>query len=319
MSSVKDFESELKEAKGKTHGYPRDINFSFEDRGKTLRAELIGKLDKKDLRRFDPWTLACVVDAQKSCNAKISKIVFSLAKGDSVLPPFFLNYEALKRRISFLNINNENILFELYQNENKEKLYDKKSLFNRPETEVIRQNISERSAENKAGFLEKAFQAYLNGKDLEIRTNERLAILGEDFYQIKGKGFGILREFATGVFDKKIGRYARILPTEFVDIVTLNKFGKLAVIELKLDNPELEVISQILDYSLFFACYRKQLIPLLNKELKIKISQTDDFYCYVVNNHFHPRFNDILKFYNTGDKKYGFVLKKIVLGETTKI
>ena len=319
MSSVKDFESELKEAKRKTHGYPRDINFSFEDGGKTLRAELIGKLDKKDLRRFDPWTLACAADAQKSCNTRISKIVFSLAKVDSVHPPFFLNYEALKRRISFLNINNENVQFELYQNGRKDELYDKISLFHRPETEVIRPTVSKRSEDNEASFLEKAFQSFLYGKGLKIRTNDRLAILGEDFYQMKRKEIGIIREFPTGAFKEKVTKSTSITPTELVDLVTLNKWEKLSVIELKLDNPGLEVISQILDYSLYFVCYRKHLIPLLNKELKAKLKQTDDFYCYVVNNHFHPRFNDILEFYNIGKKKYGFILKKIVLGETTEI
>ena len=41
MANLNDFELELKKLKGKQGGYPRDINFSFVDHGKTLRAEMM--------------------------------------------------------------------------------------------------------------------------------------------------------------------------------------------------------------------------------------------------------------------------------------
>ena len=62
--------------------------------------------------------------------------------------------------------------------------------------------------------------------------------------------------FITGEAEEKIKVAIRtqVLPTEFVDIVTLNKWGYLSVIELKLDDSQLEVVSQLLDYALFFRC-----------------------------------------------------------------
>ena len=320
MGSLKDFELELKNTKGKP-GHPRDINFSFDSNGKTLQAELVGKFTKKDFRRFDPYTLLCLAEAKEKTNAKVSKVVFTINQGKNNDGLFMLNFESLKRRISFLSINNNNIQFELFLNNAKIELYDKKSLFNRPTNEIIRSKVSKRSEDNDPRHLEKAFQAFLNGKGLETRTNERLAILGEDFYQIKDKGFGILREFPTGVFDKKESDNTRITPTELIDLVTLNKWGHLAVIEIKLDNSELEVISQILDYGLYFACYRDLLMkmPCIATMFDVKAIQKKDIYCYVVNNRFHSRFPDILRFYSTKSKNYGFCLKKIVLGETEEV
>ena len=319
--TLKEFEVEVKNAKGKSNGYPRDIEFSFEDEGKTLRAQLVGKFDKQDFRRFDPWTLAVLAEVQERCKVKITNVTFFISQKEPTDKRFMLNFEALKRRISFLNINNEDLQLELFLNEKKIDLYDKKSLFNRSNNEIIRSTISKRSEDNESGLLEKAFQSFLYGKGLKTRTNDRLAILGEDFYQMKGKDVGILREFPTGVFDKKVADSTRIMPTEMVDLVTLNKWGNLSVIELKLDNSELEVISQILDYALYFACYRNLLIkiPNITETFDVKTIQKADIFCYVVNNYFHPRFDNILRFYKTKNKGYGFVLKKIVLGETTEI
>ena len=328
MLSLNGFEKELKKSKEKRI-YPRDINFSFEDNGKTLRAELTGKLDKKDFRRFDPWTLACLSEMHEKCGSKVSKIDFIVNKGKTTDKQFKLNFEALRRRLSFLSLNN-NIQLCLKVGEynvdscKEVSLYDKKSLFHRPDNELIHSKISKRSDDNEPNLLEKAFQAFLYGKGLKTRTNDRLAILGEDFYKMKGKEVGILREFPTGVFEDKISDSTRILPTEYVDIVTLNKWGNLSVIELKLDNPELEVISQILDYGIYFACYRKQIAAMPDvvnvfNSGNLKRLQNSGIFCYVVNNRFHPRFNDILKFYSIKNKNYGFTLKKVILGETTEI
>jgi hypothetical protein len=100
MLSIKDLEQEITKSKG-SKGYRRDINFSFDNGGKTLIAKLINKFDKKDLRSFDPRTLACAVEAQEKCNVKLSKIEFHMDLGDNAPYPSNLNFEALKRRISF--------------------------------------------------------------------------------------------------------------------------------------------------------------------------------------------------------------------------
>jgi len=319
MEGLKDFELELIKSKGK--GYPRDINFSFDDNGKTLRSELVENFNKKDFRRFDPYTLACLSDVNKITGVKISNVVLMINQDNHTDKLFTLNLESLKRRISFLGINNGDIHFELLLNDKKIDLYDKKSLFDRPANEIIRTKVSNRSDDDTPKLLEKAFQAFLFGKDLDTRTNDRLAILGEDFYKMKGKEVGILREFPTGVFNKEVADSTRILPTEFVDLVTLNKWGNLSVIELKLDNPELEVISQTLDYGLYFACYRKLLMemPCIAETFEVGKIQNEPIFCYVANNRFHPRFNDIQRYYSTDNKNYGFCLKKVVLGETAEI
>jgi len=122
-----------------------------------------------------------------------------------------------------------------------------------------------------------------------------LAILGEDFYQLQGKDLGVLREFPTGVFKNKVSNNTRILPAEFIDIVTLNKWKKLSIIELKVNDPSLEVVTQLIDYALFFACYIKDLKKLIEDNSSIKLQDSDEFVCYVVNNHFHPKFNNVLK------------------------
>ena len=103
-------------------------------------------------------------------------------------------------------------------------------------------------------------------------------------------------------------------PTEFVDIVTLNKWGQLSVIELKLDDSKLEVISQILDYGLYFACYHDKLLKFLSDHSGIKPIK-DGIMCYVVNNYYHQRFDNVFKYYSTKSKSYKFKLLKVVLGD----
>ena len=60
-------------------------------------------------------------------------------------------------------------------------------------------------------------------------------------------------------------------------------------------------------------------MPIIKKEFGSTQIRNKDIHCYVVNNHFHPRFDGIMKFYSTTNKEYGFHLKKIVMGETTEM
>ena len=144
-------------------------------------------------------------------------------------------------------------------------------------------------------------------------TNTRLAVLGSDFFQLNKKKFGILREFPTGSFENHISNSTRILPTEFVDIITLNKFGYLAVIELKLNDSQLEVIAQLTDYALFFRCYRDKLLPAMEDHLHHSI-KSRNIVCYVVNNHFHDRFDEVFRFYTPSHHQWEFMIKKVLLG-----
>jgi hypothetical protein len=233
---------------------------------------------------------------------------------------FDLYFESFRRRLSFISIANPDIRFELELDGNRVMLDNKNRLFKRPANEIIRSKFSEHSDDNNPEHLEKYIQSVLYGKDLKERTNVRLAILGEDFYNMKDKAIGVLREFPTGVFNGKIANATRILPTDWVDIVTQNINGNLAVIELKVNDFQLEVISQILDYCLYFASYRSQISKIENIKNTFDIDKIikDDIIGYVANNYFHPLFDYIAPFYSTKGKDCGFCLKKVVLGETTE-
>ncbi len=313
-NSIKLFEQNINDNKGRPTNYPECMNYNID--GQHAIIELHKGFSKKEFRRFDSWALAFISEAEYELKIEINHVTFKI---NHYIDEYKYDFESFKRRVSYLNINNVSIAFSILINNENIELYDKHSLFNRPEFEIIREEIKDRSDKDKGDLLEKAFQAFLFGKDLgkETRTNDRLAILGEHFYKSKGKDYGVLREFPTGVFKEHIKDNCRIMPTESVDIITLNKFGNLAVIELKLDDEQLEVISQILDYALFFRCYIHLLkkIPIIVKTFGENIRKNDIF-CYVVNNHFHPRFDKILKYYSTKNKEYGFQLIKIVLGYT---
>jgi hypothetical protein len=317
-SRINVLNKKMKTLIGKKGGFPSAIKYEVSPDGKTVSSQLL-KADKNSFRQFDPWTLAFVYFAQETLKSPIAGVTFQLSSklpDSKNFPQFF---EAFKRRVSFLKLNNASLDmdFEITLDGKEVKLYDIKSLFNRPSNEVIHTDIVDRDDKDKPGRLEKVFQAFLYGKDLPVRTNDRLAILGEHFLDIKGKNIDILREFPTGVFDKKIGKDSRIMMTDYVDLVSLNKYGRLSVIELKVDdNAPLELISQTLDYALFFSCYTDQLLKTGTIKEKLKDSiRKEGIDCYAVANHFHPNLEKIWVYYHTGDN-CNFKLYRVHLGKT---
>jgi hypothetical protein len=42
--------------------------------------------------------------------------------------------------------------------------------------------------------------------------------------------------------------------------------------------------------------------------------RSKEIICYLVNNHFHDRFDDVMQYYIPKDESYGFSIKKVVLG-----
>ncbi len=314
MSDFKIFEQNINDNKGKPNNYPGCLNYSID--GQHAIIELHKGFSKKEFRRFDSWGLAFISEAEDEFKIQINQITFKI---NHSIDDYKYDFESFRRRVSFLNTNNERISCEIIINDENIELYDKESLFNRPEYEIIRPYVNDRNSDDKSGRLEKDFQKFLYGDGLDNRTNDRFAILGDDFYKSKGKDYYVLREFPTGVFKEKINNDCRIMPTEYVDMVTINKHGNLSVIELKLDDEQLEVISQVLDYALFFKCYIDKINKLDEIQNKLTPNIRDkEIFCYVVNNHFHPRFDRILKYYSTKDKDYGFQLIKIVLGYTSE-
>lgn len=291
---------------GKSRGW-KEV-FDYDIIGNTIVIEM-NTVKKSLFRQIDAWGLAVLAYAQEQLDMNYDLKMVIKNKEDK----FLYHLEALRRRVSYLNINNDFNIKLIYGDESI-NLYKEDSLYQRPENEVIRTAYNEDHAKDKPGKkIEKDFQVFLFGNYKEKdKTNERLAVLGYDFYNLHKKNYGIIREFPTGVFNNEVTQKNRVLPTEFIDIVTINKSRGIAVIELKLNDPSLSVISQLLDYSLFFRCYLNQLLPTLKE--RIYNSLKEDITCYVVNNHFHPKFDSIVKYYTNQSLKYHFKIKKVTLG-----
>jgi hypothetical protein len=319
--------------KGKSGGWPEYFDYHLGDGQLEVK---LTKADsgKKEYRGLDPWALAVVTEARKA-GLEIGAVSLIVAKGEGPSDP---DFEALRRRVSYLSINNRDIRFELIHErkpagQEHQYLYSQGELFNRPEEEKVRKctkDMFKRSHGGKEDSIEKAFQKFLGLDDGDnSKTNERLAVLGDDFFKTKGRG--VVREFPTGAFRNAVSEPNRILPTEFVDIVTFNKSGILSVIELKLNDTQLEVISQILDYSLFFRCYidheqpwgtiRSTILKELGRKSDPDVTRKakQEIACYVVNNRFHERFDEVAAYYGTAGRSYGFTMNKVVLGYTNEL
>jgi len=298
--------------------FPSAIKFEICPDGKSVQAELL-KISKETFHQFDPWTLAFVCEAEEKLQSKILTITFKVNSSSSDSDNCKAYFEAFKRRVSFLQINNLAcpLKCNVVLDGKEEKLYTEKELFNRPSSEVIRTDDIKERQDNKPGSMEKVFQTFLSGGNNPVRKNDRLAILSDHFLNVKSKDLCILREYPTGVFNKQKSKATRILMTDFVDFISINKHGNLSIIELKVDNNSpLELVSQILDYALFFACYKDQLLKTDTFKPWISDIRNPEIFCYAVANYFHPRFDSILSYYHTGGK-YNFELYKVILGKTT--
>ncbi len=299
--------SSIESSKGRSTGWPNCFDYNFDFNNNSCVISLKDKHSKQNFRKFDPWALAFFTEVENEMEPGVKQIVFEIKNLDKERDTSFaFSKEAFKRRVSFLALNNQEIKFEIRIEDETLQLYDNtKQLFDRPKEEIIHENLHEPIDDDKIGRLEKDFQTWLFGQGKSVSsevTNERLAVLGADFFNLKRKGLKIYREFTTGVFREKIARANRILPTDYIDIITFNKNNNLSVIELKLNDSKLDVISQILDYALFFRCYRDQLLPLLEKHFSLNKIRNDNIICYVANNYFHPRLKEIIHFYSTKEK-----------------
>jgi|ERR1035437_21393 hypothetical protein len=285
--------------------WPSGYDYSYNEITKILEISL-NTHTKKLLKGIDVWALALSTYLEK-CNDIVQeiRIVLHFTKHTPEV-------ESLLRRVSFLVINNR-LNISIWLNGNRINLYPISALLKQKSNELLRSDVSDRDSKDKSTGLEKLLQNYLFDTG-DKRTNERLAIFGEDFIGIKKKKLGSIREFPTGVFNLNISKNDRILPTEFVDFVTINKYGQLALIELKINDTQLEVISQALNYFLFFARYYGKLKPLLEARLNVKLKKRI-FKGYVVNNKLHPKFEDVKKYYRVKDTRmFPFEIVPTILG-----
>lgn len=312
---------EVDKQRGKSGGWPSDLRYLATELNDVVEVTVsdTGTVKNGIWKKIDPWGFA-FLDKVRECTSKPLHLKFALRSPGT--PTSTFQYEALKRRISYLATAN-NLQISLLKDNAVDALYSFDELTHRPDYEKIRSDISDRSDDDTAGRLEKDFQAYLFGKglhnpsDLDIRrTNERLALFGNDFVRIgkiksadNQKRYKVEREFPTGVFCDEIRKNTRILSTEYVDLVTMNKSGDLALIELKFDDTTLEVIPQALNYALFFHSYRSQLTALLNKRLECSTASSK-LVTYLVSNTFHARFRTVWNYYRRGP----LTLKQVIMG-----
>jgi hypothetical protein len=236
--------------------------------------------------------------------------------------------ESFRRRLSYLALNNGWSATLIVAGE-VENIYNTwKSLLERPSIETLRKKtMNKRQDNNKTkGKIEKNFQTWLTeiitsefskGVSKTSRpSNERLCVLGEDF--IFGKGI-VLREFPTGAFDEYESDKTRVLPKYWVDLVTVNRNRELSLIELKINDKTLEVLSQSLDYALFFSCYVNNLSGFLSEQLGVKITDKTPIVCYIVNNQFDSRFSTIASYFAPRSKNVPFSFRQVLLGSSSNI
>jgi hypothetical protein len=305
--------------KPKTGSHHFTDEFDYDLSGQTA---VLQSKTKINLRKIDPWALCYKEWLEKEHQIIVNKIQLVL---QSNIKYSIAEFESFKRRISFLNLNNQGIDFEIIANNSIITLYTQRELLDRPTNEIINPILKDRNAEDEPGRLEKDFQAFLFGGTILGNKKSttldyagiyrRLGVLGEDFYQLKSS-FKVLREYPTGVFNIQVLEKNRILPTYFVDIVAFNKRKELSVIELKLNDPKIEVISQLLDYALFFRGYKDQICRLIKDSWTPLDFEQKPIACYVANNHFHDKFEGLMKYYITDPKTFGFKFHMITLGAT---
>lgn len=308
---------EVEAVRGKSTGWPKCLTYSLKEG--IARIVLTGKINTTNLRKIDCWGLAFFDYCKENAENKPTTLILEVPRKVSanVAP----NFEALHRRVSYLNLGDD-LNIRLLSSGDAVPPYVLADLLRRPASEIVRTDYAERGDDDTPGRLEKDFQAYLFGKGKNdiIRTNERLAILGEDFRDLNKKksSFVMEREFPTGVFDEQVSAHTRILPTDFIDVVSFNKWRQLSLIELKVNDSSLPVISQAVDYALFFTSYQKQLWDVLETKLGRR-PQKKGFVCYVANNCFHKRFDAVAKYYSPINRGVPFKIKKVVLGGTVEV
>jgi hypothetical protein len=304
--------------KGKRYGIPSKLHFGVEPvgaKGVAVTVVVANNGGGTGLRVVDPWLMAMISELENlDAGRAVKSIVVELG-----FEPDGASLTSFSRRLSFLALNNNWKASLTVPNGPVSLISNSKDLLKPEPGEILRKTWDKRTDNtDQDGAVEKMLQTWLAGSS---RTNNgRLAVLGEDFmYGKRGKA-KVEREVPTGSFSEKVRRDTYILPKYWIDLVTLNKWGQLALIELKVSDPKLEVMAQALDYALFTRVHYDGLVPILNRKLGVELKKRPDIVCYVVNNRYHPRFDGIARYYQPRKLKgSGFSFKKVVLGMTTEL
>jgi len=318
--SIESLNQQVHNHKGKD-GWPADLTFKATEGDNVVEVTVGDARSAKDgfWKRIDPWGFAFFHKVEEITKNAITKkpvrLTFSLRSPGTPLAEW--QYEALKRRVSYLAEANH-LQIALLKGDSEDRLYTFEELKKRPDTERVHRDFRYRGVDDKTHGLEKDFQKYLAGwglpKKSDFRlTNERLALFGRDFVHIGKVKSGVVKEFPTGAFKDEVTRINTLLSTEFVDLVTLNKHGDLAVIEIKFDDVNLEVISQVLNYALFFHSYRIQLTHLLDDKLACATAGRK-LVTYLVSNTFHNKFKSVWPYYSQHGPNPQLDIRQVIMG-----
>lgn len=223
----------------------------------------------------------------------------------------------LHRRLSYLAISNVQYQFSFAVNGVSKSLYDKAALFEPNSAEIIHSNdqLVDRNPLNESKGIEKQLQSFI----ATHIDDYGLSVLGDIFY--RKTPYALCREEAIGSFSEQISDDSRITPTLYIDLVTFTKKGRLALIEMKMNDPNLAVAAQLLDYALFVERFKKifckrlfdrsDFHPTPKKFVPERFSRLP-FEVFVVNNHYHPLFEQVMPYYV--NKKMAFRFHQVILG-----
>jgi hypothetical protein len=281
-----------------------------------LAVDVAAKDSGKDLRKVDPWLMAMAAEMEAlGGQRKIEDISVMLHGANNPA-----HIEALRRRVSYLALNAGWSAHLGVPGGSVNLAADWSELFRPEPFEKIHTSWNPRSdSADKDGAKEKMLQTWLAG--VGRKDGHRLAVLGEDFMYKSNSAVKVLREMSTGSFRGSISEKNRILPTNWIDLVTRNTRREIALIELKVSDAKLDVIAQVLDYALFFRRHHSELIPALQEKLETKFSDRADINCYIVNNRFHAHFDAIGKYYQprSANSDCRLQFNKVTLGATISL
>ena len=296
------------------------LEFSAQDDGfggesLLVRVKAASKNGSPSLRQVDPYVMLFFSQARATHpEAPVTSITISLD-----MRPRACDLECFRRRFSYL-AQNHGVRALLFVDGSAEGLYlSRNELLGRPAHEVhdLDEMKPRGNSRDSEGRIEKHLQTWLAGE--QRKSNERLAVLGATcFCGHRGVQPRVLREYPTGIFDSKRSNKSRVLPTYWVDLVTVNTAGDLAVVELKVNDKKLDVVAQILDYALFFACYRKQLAANLTRQLGVTVKAEGRTACYIASNVFHPHFPEVARMYAPAAKTWSFSFHQLEIGRSTR-
>lgn len=308
---------EFKRLAGIPGGFPKCLEFSAQmssDGSITAEVRGIDLAIAGGVRTVDCWMMAFI---DKLDSYHPDHAVRHLRVELDVRPKAS-DIESFRRRLSYLALNNDWNATLAVENRAENLYRTWEALLERPSTEIVRPDMNERQDnQDTNGKIEKNFQTWLAGE--RRSDNERLCVLGKDFIFGKGRNPKVLREFPTGAFEQIVSRDSRLLPTYLVDLVTVNRKSELALIELKINDEKLEVLSQSLDYALFFSCYADRLSGFLSEQLGVVVTCDTPIVCYLVNTHFHARFSTIASYFAPRTNKVPFTFRQVLLGSSANI